>query len=396
MITLIDKPPKVCLSENPAIVKMSSDISGYINQRLIVDFAFPGIAYATASDRLYVSSNEVVQIDISEYLRSVYFAQRNPSVIFTIPEYGKPWAEVPDICKKYSVFIRERSDDGPANVDLNIEDRWVLPGKIPVWMNQEFYSKASSFWNWINGTKPFLTFAPSLLPTTKAQVQKLYWLCFYVPFSGNLPELKINLHFSDGTTAEYNKSGLTGTLKQFSVYQFFTGYTALDIQTKVDADYPGKEVIAYDITVMDISAVSKTQSYYLNTFEHEAEHQLAFKNSFGVFDTIMLTGEASMEREYSSEMVKVHNPTRGMPLQRNIRSEVTEKVKASTGWLSSERRLYLAELLNSSEVYEIVGNKLFPVAMLKQTVGASRDNEELQAETIEYQRVQSYFTERED
>ena len=98
-----------------------------------------------------------------------------------------------------------------------------------------------------------------------------------------------------------------------------------------------------------------------------------------------------MEREYSSEMVKVHNPTRGMPLQRNIRSEVTEKVKASTGWLSSERRLYLAELLNAINCW-----KLFPVAMLKQTVGASRDNEELQAETIEYQRVQSYFTERED
>lgn len=391
MITVVNKPPLVSLANNPGIIELSTDITGFINPRLLFDVSFLSIIGA---DILYPAGSEVVSCDIQEYLSAVFAAQESTSGIFTLPEYLQPWTEVNGICKKYQVYIRERSDDGPNNVDLVISDRYVLPGFIPAWKNQKFYNAYTTFWNWINAEKPFLTFAPQTMPTTIAQIQKLYWLCHYTPVAGHEPTLKIDLHFSDGTSGSWTKTNFTGTLKRFSVYQFHTGYTALDIQTKVDADFTGKEVTSYQVTVMDdIAAVSETRTFVLNTFEHEAEHQIAFRNSIGLFDTIMLTGESSIEREHTPEVVRVLNPGKRFATKRSIKSETTETVKASTGWLSSERRLYLAELLGSTEAYEIVGDRLHPIVFTKQAMVASIDNEELNAVNIEYQRVESYFVE---
>ena len=95
--------------------------------------------------------------------------------------------------------------------------------------------------------------------------------------------------------------------------------------------------------------------------------------------------------EHIPEIVRVHNPAINNPLQRIIRSDVKETVKASTGWLDNERRLYLAELLGSPEVYEIIRGKLYPVMMTKQTMIAARDNEELQAVNIDYEMVESFL-----
>lgn len=397
MITVVKKPPVMCLADNPGIVELSTNISGYINPRLLVDVGFIGIAGSGGSDILFPLGTEVVSCDIREYLRSVFYAQQSPAAIFTLPEFGKNWEEVTGHTKKYQIYIRERSNDGPNDVDFNIADRWAMPGKIPAWKNQSFYQGVySSFWSWILGRKPFLTFAPKTIPTTATQIQKLYWLCYYVPTAGHAIKLRIKLYFTDGTTGEYEKENFSGTLTQYSVYQFHVGYTALDIQYKVNTDFDGKEVVAYDITAVDGDlTVSETRTYVLNTFEHEAERQLAFRNSLGVFDTIMLTGETFLEREHTPEVVRVLNPAKSLPMKRTLRSEVSETIKASTGWLSTERRLYLAELLGSTEVYEIVGVKLYPVVMTKQTMVAARDNEELQAVNIEYQYVESYFVEGE-
>jgi hypothetical protein len=397
MITVVNKPPLVSLARNPGILELSTNITGFINPRLLVDVSFTDIANSGGSDILYPESTEVMSCDISEYLNSVFFAQESPSTLFTLPEYLQPWTEVVGLCKQYRIYIRERSDDGPNDVDLEIAERYVLPGFVPAWKAYAFYATATSFWNWINGLKPFLTFAPKIVPTTPAQIQKLYWLCHYVPASGHVPTLKIKLLFTDGTTGEWIKENFSGTLKRFSVYQFHTGYTALAIQNKVDTDFTGKVVAAYEVNVMDdVSVMSEVRTYVLNQYDYEAEHQLAFRNSLGTFDTIMLTGEASLEREHTPEIVRVLNPVKGLARRRTIKSDVVETVKASTGWLNNDRRLYLSELLTSREVYEIVGGKLLPVVISKQTMVAARDNEELQAVVIEYQRVGSYYVESGD
>lgn len=380
---------------NPAILELSTDISGFVNPRLLVDVAFPGIAFSGGSDILYPRTNEVVYCNINEYLASAYADIESLSKTFTFPDYLKDWTEVEGFCKKYEIHIRERSDDGPNDVDLNITNRYVLPGVIPSWKKDLFYSQYASFWDWLNTKKtPFLTFAPKSLPTTQVQTQKLYWLCNYVPEAGHTIDIKIKLYFEDGSTGEFWKSAFKGILKQFSVYQFHVGYIALGIENKVSTDFAGKIVDAYDVTAFDnLNAVSETRTYVLNKFEHVAEHELVFRNSPGVFDTIMLTGEASLEREHIPEIVRVHNPAINNPLQRIIRSDVKETVKASTGWLDNERRLYLAELLGSPEVYEIIRGKLYPVMMTKQTMIAARDNEELQAVNIDYEMVESFYVE---
>ena len=154
MITVTKKPPILSLVMNPAILELSTDISGFVNPRLLVDVAFPGIAFSGGSDILYPRTNEVVYCNINEYLASAYADIESLSKTFTFPDYLKDWTEVEGFCKKYEIHIRERSDDGPNDVDLNITNRYVLPGVIPSWKKDLFYSQYASFWDWLNTKKP--------------------------------------------------------------------------------------------------------------------------------------------------------------------------------------------------------------------------------------------------
>jgi len=395
MVTLQNKPPKVILSENPAVLRMTSNLTEVENHHITVEVSWAS-GGLIGTDVLYPADGESVETNISEYLQSG-FSRLAPTAHFTLPDSSATWSAVPDLIKKYTVYINDGSGDPPTYQSVILTNRFVLPGRIPLWIKNKFYSQYESVWNWIYGNNPFLTFAPKTRFTKPSQIQKLYWQYNYVPEVGWTLSLRINLRFSDGTSATWIKENFYGPLTQYSIYQFHVGYNSLGIPAKVAADYPGKEVVSYSITVMrDVWPVSEVREYILNYKPTLGSRELAFRNSLGTFDTILLKGISSMDMDFTPENVNVHGTSSGKALTRTLRTEVSATVKASTGLITAEEQLYIAELLDSREVYEIVNNKLYPVVITTQSKQLSRDRADLRAVTIEFEPVSNYFEENGD
>lgn len=395
MITLQNRPPRVILSENPAVLRMTSNLTEVENHHIIVEVSWAS-GGLIGKDILYPADGESAETDISEYLQSG-FSRLAPTAHFTLPDASATWAAVPDLIKKYTLYLYDGQGNPPTYVSAILTNRFVLPGRIPLWIKNKFYAQYPSVWNWIYSTNPFLTFAPKTRFTKPSQIQKLYWQYNYVPEIGWTLSLRINLRFSDGTSENWIKENFYGPLTQYEIYQFHVGYNSLGIPAKVAADYPGKEVVSYSVTVMrDVWPVSEVREYILNYKNTLGSRELAFRNSLGTFDTILLKGIGTLEMEFQPENVNVHGTSSGKALTRTLRTAVSGKVKASTGWLTAEEQLYIAELLDSREVYEIVNNRLYPVVITAQSKTLNRDRADLRAVNIEYELVSNHVEENGD
>jgi hypothetical protein len=393
-ITINNRPPVVCLSDQPAILAITTSLTGVENLHVIVEPKYFNRGTPIGSDFLYPPPAGSAETDLSEYLREVFQQATAWTDRFTLPDNAFTGRLVENHAMRYSIKIKEGSGFPASYTETDITNRYVVPGRIPDWYRNKFYSTWYSFWSWILAVKPFLTLAPLSLKTTRSQIRHLYWLCWYAPDEGHTLSLKVNLRFTDNTNADWIKSELIAEPEHYGVYEFPAGYNSLGITAKLKADYPDKEVESWAVTVMDGStAVSETREFVLDNLSHEAERELVFANSVGGYDTIMLTGEGELSREHEPEPVNVLNAGFELPTKRNFRSTVKEIVKANTGWLTTELRSYISELLISREVYEISGNELLPVNILKQSIVAAKDNDTLQALQIEYEPVTNYYYE---
>lgn len=390
MITYLNRPPRVVLSENPAIVRLSSSLTGVENLHLKVSVI---MSSTIGTDVLYPPEGGSAETDISDYLQAL-FSRQSPYSHFTLPDNPAAWAAVDNLIRNYTVEVGEGQGDPPSYVYSLLQNRYVLPGRMPLWKHNSFYAQYASVWQWIITVKPFLTLAPKVRFTKPAQTQKLYWLCDYAPAEGHTISLKINLRFNDGTSADWVKTNFSGTLTQYAIYQFHTGYNSLGIPAKIAADYPGLEVISYSVTAIDgETAVSETREYIVNSKLTPGSIELAFRNSLGTFDTVMLNGIGELNMDFDPENVNIHGTSAGYPLSRTLRTEANAKVKASTGWITADERLYMSELLTSREVYQIAGSKLYPVVITAQGVTLSRDRDYLSAVNIEFKPVSTYIEE---
>jgi hypothetical protein len=395
MITVINLPPVVCLSENPAILGIETNLDEVENLHVLVEPKYWNRDAPIGTDVLYPPFEGQAETDLSEYLRSVFGEQVPVSDRFSYPElYIARLLESHSM--RYSIKIKEGSGFPATYDDTDIEDRFVVPGQIPKWIRNSFYSTHFSYWDWIVAVHPFLTLAPDNAKVTRAQTRKLYWMMWYDPITQGKLKLSIHLEFTDGTDGNWIRSTVPEKdWYQYAIYEFAAGYTALGIAAHIAAEFPGKTVMSYSLTVTadENEPVSETRTFIIDNNQHEAEREFAFRNSVGGYDTIMLTGTGEAQRDHDNESVNVNNAAHGLAMKRTIFTDVNEKLKVNSGWLSAAERLYISELINSPEVYEITTLGLMPVVITKQSMVPEKDNDTLISLQIEFERVNNYYYE---
>jgi hypothetical protein len=395
MITVINQPPVVCLSENPAIMLIETDIDSGENLHIVVEPKYYNRLVAIGSDVLYPPYEGRAECDLSEYLRSAFGDQVAISDHFLYPESSIA-RMLEDQSLRYSIKIREGIGFPAVYTDTTIADRYVVPGQIPKWIRNSFYKNYDSFWDWIQTVHPFLTLQPDNQKTTLAQTRKLYWMMWYDPATQHNLKLNIHLQFTDGTDGDWVRSTVPEEdWNQYAIYEISVGYTGLGIAAKITADYPGKTLQSYTLSLVadEGAAVSESRTFIIDRTQHDAEREFVFRNSVGGYDTFMFTGTGEAQRDHSNESVKVNNTTHGLATKRALFADVDETMKVSSGWLTPAERLYLSELYNSTEVYEITTSGLMPIVIKKQGIISEKDNDTLIAHQLEYERVVNYYFE---
>lgn len=394
MITITNQPPKVCLSENPAIFEVETNLTTGDNLHVLVKPQYWNESDPIGTDVLYPPYEGRARCDLSEYLRSYFERPVPPSEWFQYPCVGVA-SEVENRAMRYSILAREGTGFPATYSDVTVSNRYVVPGRIPKWLRNWFYKNWDSYWDWIQDQKPFLTWAPKTLKCSKKQTRKLYWLCDYAPASGHELSMNIKYAFTDGSTENEVRAIVSDeNFGQYKIYQIPAGYASLGIEAYLAANYPTRVLVSWSIKLMDASTVvSEERTFVLDDYEHYGDIELAFDNGAGGFDTVLLTGVSETRREHTLEQVDVLDTDDALPTKRSIFSDATEKVKADSGWLTAAERLYLSDLLASREVYELTADGMMPVVMSSQTQTVHKDNDTLISLQVEFERVAKYHYE---
>lgn len=380
-------PPLVALCDNVMEFEFTTGLTeGTENIHVILSPAYTGSG-SLGLDVIHPQAEGGVRVDLHEYLRYGFYAGRLSRRLFTYPDATPAgFAEWAQLCKSYKITAMEGFGfDPPIYTNYLLEDRYVMRGKIPKWLHYRFYNDYTSFWSWLVTKKAFLTFAPSTIPTTVAQTQKLYFMVYYAPIAGAKLKLKVTCAFTDGTNGNFTTALETPPITQYSVFEFHCGYTSLGLAAWIAANHAGKTLYSYKVEAIDdATIVSEAKEYIVEYNGSLSERQFIFANNAGGYDTLMTKGIGELTSSFEYEIIDVKAISH-LDIDRDIFNITeSEAIKVSTGWLTEEQLEYLPEMLQSKECYEITDKGLRLVIWNNQSIVRKRDQSQLFAAELSY------------
>jgi len=380
-LTLLSSPPEPCLSHHPSFWRVQSDDPSEPNLR--VDATIRNGMETVGIDSLPADASGIVAHELSEYFKTLF----QPS--FTFPDTGQPFRVVPENIKHLGIIFEEFSGTPPTEVyQLDIQEHPVIYGRIPDYLHTWFYRNYNSFSDYLTLTKNFLTFWPSSHKVTKTQTEKLFF-CNWWWTSGHTLKCYVTLRFTDGTSsARYQAGNETIPMaRQYLVWEFHTGYTALAIGAYIKLYHQGKTVESYEVEIgispSDIRSAKHT--YIIDNDYYPNRREFIFRNPLGGYDTFVATGKAETISEYEPEIIDELTWYNASGNARKIlRTTFGETIECNSGFVSKDITAAMPQFFESDDVYEIVSGKLYPVGFPKQQITRKTDRNGLSYFTFTY------------
>ncbi len=374
MFSINQSPPIVSLSGSPLRFSIYSDrVAEFL--RIL---AYPIQYNNDIADVLPLDQNNLTHFDLHEY----YKGRRSS-------EYVRDNAFLHlNFCKPASIRFKEYFGNPPdVSATELIYDGHIIDGYIPRWKQNEFRALYSSFYDYLQMNKPYLTWYPrTIKKMLPEQPERLYFLN-----TGIAADLKIivGVYFQDGTFVLHDPERSINT-GQYQVISFATGYSALGLKTWAEANHPGKKITHYYVSVSRNGyGISEPFAYKVDYNDYRNVRYLVFQNSLSGWDTLACTGEydqtIEIERSIASRIADVSDVNRLHKIE--YHREYSQLVKVNTGWLTIGEKEWLTELLISDKVFELLKGQLTPVLIrTKQFDTTDRIFQPGEAE-IEYERL---------
>ncbi len=221
---------------------------------------------------------------------------------------------------------------------------------------------------WFNsyheGRKAFLTWQPNNKPARRDQPEFLF---FQALDDFAALRLRCRVTFSDATTTEFLIDTLAVDVRRYEVFCIGAGYNAIKITTT-------KRITAWEVwlTTGEDVVVSEVRRYELDERPRSQVRYFLFANSLGGLDTLVATGDSSLEAELTAEDIDLALPPTYNPLLGDTAAldrELRPVWKVSTGLKSRSEQIALQELLLSRRVL-MVAPGVAPGGMLAGVVRA--------------------------
>lgn len=357
MFEILAKPEIVTLSGSKMIFKVASDrVEDYL--RIV---AAPYTDPEQGSDLLPVKDGEV-SFDLHEYFKD-----------FTKSGYSlQSLVELHDqACKPVNIKFFEYFGNPPELQNEISYDGYVLGGLIPNFKEREFKRLFTSFKQFIDVAKPFLTFfrdiKKKVLPD---QPERLYFLSQ----AGGLLRLMVTLRFEDGETAFYQPDISIDTLP-FQVVSFATGFDQLQLQNYTDDYHQGKKIKEYEVCLTDALHIQVTEPFFYQPDYRSYRNKkfIVFRNSLSGFDTLACTGEYDEVVQVDRMTAEAVPEVKDKPGKIEYSRKDSEFLRVNTGYLPAGEKAWLNDLFISDEIYEVEENRLYRI-LLKSKELIKNDN----------------------
>jgi hypothetical protein len=335
-------------------------------------------------DRLTPDEEGYADFDIKGYLKP----EMLDKPVFLFPETLSDFLiDRTDQCRQYFIRYTEIYDALARRIYSTDENfNFILSGGIDFIKMAKYHEDDSSFWDMMQYNKDFLTWQPVTKKVWPRQPEKLYFLV-WDPDTVEI-NLKVKIYYTDDTTHTFTKA--TETAHQYSLWECVVSYNKLDLISLPESS--GKEIEKYEVWIEDQDDVKITVSrfYELDRKVYTNARIFIFRNSLSGFDTLRCNGEAIKSTELTRTVVERLNDFDFTSLTPQIRNDIVfeqQVYKATTGFITKEYAEYLREFELSTEVYEFILNRLYPVILTSKTAEIHKDNSYLHYREFEYARA---------
>jgi hypothetical protein len=254
---------------------------------------------------------------------------------------------------------------------------FVLNGGISAWKERDFYANNTNFWEYLQTSKPFLTWCPASKKTCVNATEKLYFL-MWKNETDLAVEAVCKIYYTDGTDSTIVITGVDMTY--LDLWELYVSPLKI---TGLFTTEPTKTVKKYDIymrAVISQEIISETKTFVMDYNHYENERFFIFKNSLGAYETLRCTGRASITETYERTIISQAQPVQNSAAFRENKQtavDATDKMVINTGWLDEDTNNWVQDFFISEDVYEMKSGKLFPVIITSNEVFRSKDDNKM-------------------
>jgi len=373
---------KMTLTDNTITSLTGNSTDNGTDQTYYADFGilatiFDNDGIMIGQDFKPVNEDGIARFDISEYLKSKLALDQSLKMTFPeVSDFTHTWS---NFIKPYAIAFAEKKADEVFKLYPD-DTKYAIGGGL----NREtlvYYNKLDiDYFSTIGYgivspdgcISNFLTWQPVVKKTGKSVNEKLYFL---VPLQGETlkyGQLYVRTSFTDGTD-NISAFGDPFELHSFKVIECMTGYAHLGLA----AMFSTKTVKAWEIYItMDGILISEVRRYEPDLKFHTNERIFYYKNSFSVFDCIFFTGiretTNNYERTNGVVMIDENDNEINAPI-RQFQNMESQTFQISSGWLKKEWKDTLRDMLLSTEIYEVIGDRLVRILDDTKKVSMFRD-----------------------
>lgn len=266
----------------------------------------------------------------------------------------------------------------------------ALPGGMAKSMQGLLNGKGYSLVSVLYTNKAFLTFHKGDKPIFLDEITRLYYIMYRSDFS--YIKLFVNFIFDSNEnlihclktdiTEQYNlyeaylnpetllsyaetelsNAGISGNLIRMNVW--IEGGDTDDTTTSVSVDQNLN-------VIKDNDMISELKNYDISYRNYLQKEQFIFQNSYGVYDSLITVrdGEqnASIDRKYKVNALP-YDYTQMLKQEQNYENKLQKSYTVGTNWFSEKNIPFFLDFLNSTQVYIIKNNELFPVSVITKKV----------------------------
>lgn len=217
------------------------------------------------------------------------------------------------------------------------------------------------FSKYIGPNRKFLTWCPSQVVLPE-QPNYLYFLTNMKP-TPTILTLRIYRFYSDGT-----EDNAAISLMAIGDVQYMTTYSVPVGVKQLGIIELSKKVVKYIVWLnnQDGEIISELRTYIIDWKYYREKRYILFRNSFGAYDSLGLTGDFLENLNVSRDESERYKPFMSLPSFSEIEvSKVTgiREITINTGWLTKLEREWLEELALSEDVFLVTDRDYIPLVL---------------------------------
>jgi len=339
-----------------------------------------------------VDASGNVRFEVSEYIYANLLMSPPPR--FNNSLAGNYWVYHDYICK-YRVVFTDRVNGVFLDRTYGDSFRYAIPGGLN--RDDLVYNNLSNidFFSLTTTQEMFMSWASTSRITDIISKESLFYMFQDPTSSYTKATLKMTVWDSNGANETTVAVTDEITITPWTVVEFTVGYAELGLQSLLSGDVATWKVFLEN---ENDDVISDEVTFTLDQKYHEHTRYFRFRNSWGVYDSMLCTGKFEMILQHDREKVSfISEDTESVynSPDKIIFAKELQQFKANSGFISSDQRQYLRDMERSFDIYEYADDRLMPVNLTAKKSNLAKDDETYYYLAFEYERAyQDFFFSR--